>query len=118
MAQQPQVVRQAPPKTIERQGDSPVPYVHRFPDVISGICEYCGVLDKNLPSQYQYKLCEHYRDVGTLRCTYCTAEKDPDQIVYHSKMTVYEHPQNPGVLVVCCNSYTCTEKHEKRFGAR
>lgn len=103
------------PKMIERQGDSPLPYSRRMPDVIGGICEYCGVIDKNLPSEYQYKLCEHYAPIGQLRCTYCDATKVPDEVINHSQMTVREHPDNPDRLVVLCGSYNCTRAHEQRF---
>lgn len=106
------------PKRMSRQGDNPVPYVQRWPDIRGGVCEYCGILDSNIPSQYQYKLCQHYRDVGTVRCNYCDATKDPDDVAYHSNMTMYENPLDSSELIALCNSYSCTEKHEKRFGAK
>ena len=108
---QPAMPRQ---KTIERQGNVSAPYSRRFPQVRGGVCEFCGVLDPNVPSQHQYKLCPHYRGMQ-LRCTYCPEAKDADDIIYHSTMNIAEHPDNPDKLVVWCNSYECSKKHLERF---
>ena len=108
---QPTMPRQ---KTIERQGNVSAPYSRRFPQVRGGVCEFCGVLDPNVPSQHQYKLCPHYRGMQ-LRCTYCPEAKDADDIIYHSTMNIAEHPDNPDKLVVWCNSYECSKKHLERF---
>ena len=99
---------------VERSGESISPGSFRFPEVRGGICEYCGVLDSNQPSQYQYKLCSHYRGMQ-LRCTYCPASKDPDDVIYHTNLKVASHPDNPDKLVVWCDSYECSRAHEKRF---
>lgn len=101
-------------KTIERQGDSSAPYVVHFPQVRGGVCEFCGVIDHQQPSQFQYKLCPHYRGMQ-LRCTYCPKSKDADDVIYHATLNVAEHPSNPNQLVVWCNSYECSKKHEERF---
>ena len=101
-------------KVIERQGVKAEPYVHHYPQVIGGICEYCGVIDQNQPSQVQYKLCPHYSGMA-LRCSYCDESKDPDDVIYHSTLNITDSPNLPGVLVVCCDSYTCTVKHRARF---
>ena len=108
---QPQAPRQM---RVERQGAQSEPYTRRYPQVRGGICEFCGVLDKNVPSQYQYKLCPHYRGMQ-LRCSYCPESKDPDEVVYHSNLQVAEHPDKPGTLIVWCGSYECSRAHEKRF---
>lgn len=102
---------------IERQGARTVPVTRRLPQVRGGICEFCGVIDKNVPSEHQYKLCPHYREIGQLRCSYCDESKNPDDIVYHSVLNVAGHPDNPDKLIVWCNAYTCSQKHEKRFVA-
>lgn len=99
---------------VERQGSRSEPYTRRFPQVRGGTCEYCGVLDPNTPAQYQYKLCPHYRGMD-LRCTYCPENKNPDDVVYHSSLNIAEHPDNPGLLVVWCDSYECSRAHEQRF---
>jgi hypothetical protein len=99
---------------VERQGDDSSAYSRRFPEVRGGICEYCGVIDQNYPSESQYKLCEHYRGLQ-LRCTYCPASKDPDDVINHAVMKVAEHPDNPGKLVVWCDSYDCAKAHLARF---
>lgn len=99
---------------IERESDSGVPVSRRFPQVRAGTCEFCGVLDPSVPAQYQYKLCPHYRGMQ-LRCSYCPAEKNPDDIIGHSILNVAEHPDKPGTLIAWCNSRECSEKHMKRF---
>lgn len=99
---------------VERQGSLSEPYTRRFPEVRGGICEWCGVLDKNVPSQFQYKLCPHFRGMQ-LRCSYCPENKDPDDVVYHSDLKVAEHPDNPNTLIVWCSSYECSRAHETRF---
>lgn len=99
---------------VERQGDQSEPFVRRFPRILGGICEFCGVIDRNYPSQYQYKLCGHYRGMDA-RCTYCPATKDPEDVVYHADMNVAESPTNPGMLIMWCNSYECSRAHIARF---
>lgn len=99
---------------VERQGSQSEPYTQRFPQIRGGICEFCGVLDRNVPSQHQYKICPHYRGMQA-RCTYCPENKDPDEIVYHTNMNVAAHPENPSTLIMWCDSYECSRAHEKRF---
>lgn len=101
-------------KQLERQGSASAAYSIRYPQVRGGICEYCGVLDPHTPSQFQYKLCPHYRGMQ-LRCTYCPETKDADDVIYHADLNVAEHPDNPDKLVVWCNSYECSKKHTERF---
>lgn len=109
--QQPLVPRQM---QVERSGEFSSPSSFRYPQVRGGICEFCGVLDVNQPSQFQYKLCPHYRGLA-LRCTYCPAAKDPDDVIYHANLNVASHPDNPSKLVVWCDSYECSRAHEGRF---
>lgn len=99
---------------LERQGDMPSPSSRRFPQVRGGICEYCGVIDPNQPSEYQYKLCEHYRGLQ-LQCSYCPSTKDADDVIIHANMNVAEHPDKPGNLIVWCDSYDCSKKHLERW---
>ena len=103
-----------PVKKVERMGSRSEPYTRRYPQVRGGICEYCGVIDRNYPSTEQYKLCPHFRGME-LRCSYCPEEKDPADVVYHAVLNIAEHPDNPNKLVVWCDSYTCSAKHLKRF---
>lgn len=107
----------APTPQIERQGSRTVPVTRRWPQVRGGVCEFCGVLDKNVPSEHQYKLCPHFREIGQLRCSYCDESKNPDDIIYHGVLNVAAHPDNPDKLIVWCNSYECSRKHEQRFVA-
>lgn len=101
-------------KTLERQGSATSAYSIRSPQVRGGICEFCGVIDPQQPSQYQYKLCPHYRGMQ-LRCTYCPESKDADDVNYHATLNIAEHPDNPDKLVVWCDSYDCSKKHTDRF---
>ena len=109
-------VHNAPPAfTIERQGSSGAPLVYHLPQVRCGTCEHCGVIDPNLPGSMQYKLCPHYRGIGELACSYCPANRDPEDVVGHHVLNVTTHPDKPGKLVVCCDSYNCVKAHQERF---
>ena len=101
-------------KRIERQGSKAEPYTQRYPQVRGGICEYCGVIDPNQPSEYQYRLCAHYRGMA-LRCSYCPESKNPDEIIGHHTLNVAGHPSDPGTIIAWCDSYECSRKHEARF---
>jgi len=104
----------APRPRIERQGSVTVPYVKRWPQVRAGTCEKCGTLDPYTSGNEQYKLCEHYRGM-TLQCSYCDAQRDPEQVVAGHTLNVAEHPSDPNTLIVWCNSFACIEAHTKRF---
>jgi len=101
-------------KRVERQGETSAPMTARYPQVRGGICEYCGVIDPNVPSSFQYKLCPHYRGMQ-LACTYCPKDKSPDDVNYHSVLNIAEHPNNPDTLVVWCDSFNCSNAHIERF---
>ena len=114
----PQPVFTPPPprqRTIERQGMRTEPYTRRLPQIRGGICEHCGVIDHNVPAQFQYQICPHFRGLGEMRCSYCDETKNPTDVVLHSILNIAEHPNNPDQLVVWCNSYECSKKHEARF---
>lgn len=99
---------------VERQGSKAEPYVIHHPQVRGGICEFCGVLDNTVPSEYQYRLCPHYR--GTeLACSYCDGMKNPDEVVKKSTLNVMNHPDKPGTVIVVCDSYECSRAHQTRF---
>lgn len=100
---------------IERRGGTSEAYTRRYPEVRAGVCEYCGILDPNVPSEFQYKLCPHFRSIGQLQCSYCPATKNSDDVVGHSTMNIHAHPDNPNKLVVVCDSFECSDKHLKRF---
>lgn len=101
-------------KQIERKGLHAEPLTRRYPEVRGGVCEYCGVLDKNVESIYQYKLCEHYRG-KQLMCSYCPSSKHPDEVIRYSVLKVADSPDNANELVVWCDSYECSERHISRF---
>ncbi len=98
---------------VERQGARSEPYTRRHPQVRGGVCEFCGILDGNVPSQFQYKLCPHYRGMQ-LRCSYCPENKDPDDILYHGILNVADSPDGQS-LIAWCDSYDCSRAHEARF---
>lgn len=102
------------PFRVERQGSQTEPVTRRFPQVRGGVCEFCGILDRDVPSQFQYKLCQHFRGLE-LRCSYCDETKDPDDVNGHAILNIAAKPGSPNELVVWCNSYECSRKHEARF---
>jgi hypothetical protein len=105
-------------KVIERQGQKAEPYVHHYPQVIGGVCEFHGVINPNYPSTDQYKLCPNdgvHPNYGQLRCSYCDESKNPDDVIYKSTLNITNHPTDPGALVVVCDNFTCVQKHQARF---
>lgn len=50
-----------------------------------------------------------------MQCSYCDEAKNPVDVVLHSVLNIAEHPNNPDQLVVWCNSYECSRRHETRF---
>jgi len=88
--------------------------VKRYPEVRGGVCEFCGTMDRNYPSEYQYKLCQHYNGMD-LRCSYCDKNKDPNEINKTLTLNVADHPVYPNHLIVWCNSYACSKKHLERY---
>ena len=96
------------------RGTTSSPLSRVYPKVLGGQCEFCGTLDPHQPGQYQYKLCEHYRGMD-LKCVYCPAHKDQDEVVRNSTLNVREHPYRPGELVVWCGSFECSNKHLETF---
>lgn len=102
-------------KTIERQNNAGVAVSRMYPRVTGGVCEYCGVIDNLQPATEQYKLCQHFKTFGELRCSYCPESADPTEVVYHAELKIHEHPDNPSKLVVVCDSYNCSQKHIQRF---
>ncbi len=100
-------------RVIERQGQVSEAMTERFPHVIAGICEYCGIVDQNSP-QFQYQLCPHFSGME-LRCSYCPDVVDPEEVVKTADMKIHGHPDNPNKLVVVCDSLNCSAKHLERF---
>ena len=96
------------------RGASSSPMSRRFPQVRGGQCEFCGTLDPYQPGDLQYKLCPHYRGMD-LKCVYCPPNKDQEEVVRNSTLNVAEHPYRPGELIVWCNSFECSKKHEEAF---
>lgn len=86
----------------------------RFPDIRGGICEDCGVLDNNQPSEVQYKLCKHYKD-RDMRCSFCKENADHDEVIRMSTLVVKQDPYSPNHLVTLCGSYECTRKFEAKY---
>lgn len=101
--------------TIERQGVVSVPITRRYPRVIGGVCEFHGELDNTKPADIQYTLCDHFKDIGQLRCSYCDESRSPEEVIKQSAINVYVHPDNPNKLVVVCDNFQCEQKHQSRF---
>jgi hypothetical protein len=101
-------------KVVERRGSRSEPYVVHYPQIIAGVCEFCGVLDSSVPSKFQYRLCRHYKNME-IRCSYCDETKDPDDVNYKSTLNITDHPSDPGKIVVVCDNFTCLQKHQARF---
>lgn len=102
-------------REIERQSVNTEPITGRYPKIRGGVCDYCGVLDGNIPSYLQYTLCRHFKGLGEIKCSYCEETKNPRDTVLQSIIQVAEHPDNSDKLVVWCDSYTCSAKHIARF---
>ena len=100
---------------LERAGSKSLPYTRMKPRVIGGICEFCGVVNNSYPSEEQYKLCPHFKDIGELRCSYCPDNADPIEILKKADIKVHEHPDRPGTWIAVCDSYNCVKAHENRF---
>ncbi len=108
------------PRQTERRGGTTVAYTRMHPRVIGGQCEWCGVLDNNQESIYQYKICPHFRGMQTLECSYCDPTKNPEEVIRSSVMKIHDHPTDKDEagrpkLVVVCDSYECSSKHLERF---
>ncbi len=108
---------QARQMRLTPRGASHVPHSRVFPRVKGGQCEHCGTIDSSQPGDMQYKLCEHYRGKD-LRCVYCPANKDQDEVVRNSTLQVREHPYRPGELLVWCGSYECIKAFEAEFNIK
>lgn len=104
-------------KVVRRQGADSVPHVRRYPDIRGGICERCGVINQYLENYDQYKLCEHYRTLGEMRCTYCPNDNNhhPDEVARRSVLKVFDDPDNASGLIVVCDEYNCSRLHEERY---
>ena len=104
-------------KVIERRGTKSEPYVRRYPQVIGGVCEHHGVINSEA-KQFQYTLCPNdgvHPVWNQLHCSYCDATKDPNDVIYHSTINIYDSPTNPNELIVVCDNFTCVQKHQARF---
>lgn len=107
----------APSKRIERRGAGTVPFVHHYPEVRGGVCEWCGIVNDTVPAINQWSLCSHFSPHGIteLACSYCPIEKDPSEVIRSHTLNVYDSPTNPGEVVVVCDDYECVRKHRSRF---
>ncbi len=108
----------APPpvqRMIERQGGASEPRTHKYPEIRGGVCEHHGTMDPLVPAEYQYKLCDHFRGMGDVRCSYCPEGSDPSDIVGHHTLHVWDHPTDRNAVVAVCTSYECNRKHQARF---
>lgn len=109
-----------PPRETEKKGGVMQVMTRVYPRVHGGLCEKCGVMDNNMPAEYQYKLCEHFRGLN-LECSYCEPTKDQKEVTRISNLYIYDHPTKKDsygrpVLGVVCDSFTCTNQFNVEFG--
>lgn len=100
---------------LERVGAISTPMTRMKPKVTGGICEFCGVVDSQQPSEVQYRLCPHFTDIGELRCTYCPPNVDPIDVIRKARIKIHENPDRPGIWVAVCDQTSCEAAHERRF---
>lgn len=100
---------------IERKGSQTMPVTTMWPRIIGGLCEFCGVMDPNLPSHEQYKMCMHFSGIGEIQCSYCEQTADPVDVIKKAEIKVHQSPSNPNEVVVVCDKFRCTDAHIKRF---
>ena len=113
-------VLNVPMRETEKKGGITSSYTRVYPRIYGGLCEKCGVVDKNQPSEYQYKLCEHYRGMS-LECSYCDPTRDQKEVTRISQLYVYDHPHKKDsmgrpVLGVVCDSFTCQNQFNIEYG--
>lgn len=108
-------------KVPERFSDSDgAPVSARYPQIVGGTCEFCGVVDPNHKG-LQYKICRHFKDMGDLACSYCDRAINQDDMFAHKVVNVADHPNNPDKVVVWCTNGNknpggpCEQKHLERF---
>lgn len=100
---------------FERTGSISEPITAIYPQIIGGICEYCGVMDRLKPDYLQYTLCPHFKGVGEVRCSYCPGTANPIDVIKQRRIVVHGSPFKTGELIAVCDAYTCSGAHEKRF---
>lgn len=99
---------------LTRPGESSNLVSRPFPWIYGGVCEECGVIDKNYPGEVQYKFCKHYKGME-MKCVFCKESADHTDVVRQSSMKVIEDPLVPGNLVTLCGSYECSKKFETKY---
>lgn len=102
---------------LSPRGVSSEPVSRRFPRIIAGVCEYCGVIDRNQPGEYQYKQCPHYRGMDA-KCVYCPLSENQDEVVRGRTLNVAEDPFQKGQLIMWCNATECSRKHREKYTPR
>lgn len=99
---------------VERVADQSSGSTVRFYSVRGGVCDYCGVIDANQPSEVQYKLCRHYKG-KQLSCSYCPAGKNQNEVIRNSTLTIMQNPDFPNRMIIHCDSFDCLKAHRERW---
>lgn len=99
---------------VERLQDQSSAGTTQFYRVKGGVCEFCGVMDPNQPSEVQYKLCRHYLGMQ-LSCSYCPAGKNQNEVIRNSTLRIMQHPDFPKKMIIHCDSYDCQKAHKERW---
>jgi hypothetical protein len=122
-----------PPKPVygtERLLSGSAVSTPRLPDVIGGVCSYCGpgkfdakasghpkmIEDLTVDPVTQIGRCEHYSGVQ-VRCSYCPDSANFAENVKHRRHVVHVSPYDPNKLIFVCDDQACATKHIQKFTA-
>lgn len=110
----------AQPRTTVRNEGRMGYRTRKYPYVIGGVCEWCGILNPDDESYNQYKFCPHYRGM-TLECNYCDPTKNMQEVTRISKLYVFDHKSQMGAdglpaLAVVCDSFSCNSAFKAEYG--
>lgn len=110
---------QVPPRTTVTQAGEKTLYTRIYPPIRAGLCDACGVMDKNQPATMQYKLCPHYRGIEA-ECMYCDKSRNQEEVIRMSELRVFDHPFQKDqfgrpALAMYCDSFECRNKFDQEF---
>lgn len=108
-----------PTPRLMRTDSGTSPLTARLPNITSGVCRRCGVVNPQAPEgHFQYEYCPHFKGLGLIRCVYCDPSKDPNEVIRMSDMNVAYAPESrpdDPVIMAWCDSYDCSKKHKAKY---
>lgn len=122
---QPVMVSETPKYSVEREGESGAISAKKLPNVIAGVCEFCGpgeydhsspqrmMVDWTVHPETQKGKCQHYKGI-TIRCSYCPLNAEWTDNIRHRQHLIFESPWDPTKLIIVCSDMACRDKHVKR----